>query len=119
MTNEAAKYNPELVIWPETAAPFFFQDHTIYRNELYDLASTGNTYILFGNPAYKLAENSTLNMLNSALLISPNKRTIARYDKMHLVPFGEYVPLSNILFFIKKLVDGIETCDLISAYYVM
>jgi len=107
LTNEAAKYNPELVIWPETAAPFFFQDHTIYRNELYDLASTGNTYILFGNPAYKLAENSTLNMLNSALLISPNKRTIARYDKMHLVPFGEYVPLSNILFFIEKMVAGI------------
>ncbi len=107
LTSDAARHNPELVIWPETAAPFFFQDHPVYRNEMFDLASDEHTFILFGNPAYKLTDNQALNMMNSAYLISPFRETLARYDKIHLVPFGEYVPLSKILFFIEKMVAGI------------
>ncbi|HEY4619333.1 MAG TPA: apolipoprotein N-acyltransferase [Nitrospirota bacterium] len=106
LTNEAAVHNPDLVIWPETAAPFFFQEDSQYRDEILDIASAGHTYLLFGNPAYEITDNNVQNMLNSAYLISPDRETLARYDKIHLVPFGEYVPLSKILFFIEKITAG-------------
>ncbi len=106
LTNEAAGHNPDLVIWPETAAPFFFQEDSQYRDEILDIASAGHTYLLFGNPAYEITDNNVQNMLNSAYLISPDRETLARYDKIHLVPFGEYVPLSKILFFIEKITEG-------------
>ena len=106
LTNEAAGHNPDLVIWPETAAPFFFQEDSRYRDEILDIASAGHTYLLFGNPAYEITDNNVQNMLNSAYLISPDRETLARYDKIHLVPFGEYVPLSKILFFIEKITAG-------------
>lgn len=106
LTNEAAGHNPDLVIWPETAAPFFFQEESQYRDEIFDIASAGHTYLLFGNPAYEITDNNVQNMLNSAYLISPERETLARYDKIHLVPFGEYVPLSKILFFIEKITEG-------------
>ena len=106
LTNEAAGHNPDLVIWPETAAPFFFQEDSRYRDEILDIASAGHTYLLFGNPAYEITDNNVQNMLNSAYLISPGRETLARYDKIHLVPFGEYVPLSKILFFIEKITEG-------------
>ena len=106
LTNEAAGHNPDLVIWPETAAPFFFQEDSQYRDEILDIASAGHTYLLFGNPAYEITDNNVQNMLNSAYLISPGRETLARYDKIHLVPFGEYVPLSKILFFIEKITEG-------------
>jgi len=106
LTNEAAGHNPDLVIWPETAAPFFFQEDSRYRDEILDIASAGHTYLLFGNPAYEITDNNVQSMLNSAYLISPDRETLARYDKIHLVPFGEYVPLSKILFFIEKITAG-------------
>ena len=106
LTNEAAGHNPDLVIWPETAAPFFFQEDYRYRDEILDIASAGHTFLLFGNPAYEITDNNVQSMLNSAYLISPDRETLARYDKIHLVPFGEYVPLSKILFFIEKITAG-------------
>jgi len=106
LTNEAAGHNPDLVIWPETAAPFFFQEDSQYRDEILDIASAGHTFLLFGNPAYEITDNNVQSMLNSAYLISPDRETLARYDKIHLVPFGEYVPLSKILFFIEKITEG-------------
>jgi len=106
LTNEAAGHNPDLVVWPETAAPFFFQENSQYREETLDIAAAGHTYLLFGNPSYKLADDIKPQMLNSAYLISPYRDTLARYDKIHLVPFGEYVPFSNILFFVEKLASG-------------
>ncbi len=107
LTEEAAGHSPELVIWPETAAPFFFQDNSKYREEIFEIASKNHTSLLFGNPAYELTDRNEKNMLNSAYLISPDRETLARYDKIHLVPFGEYVPLSKILFFIEKMAAGI------------
>ena len=107
LTYEAGKHTPDLVIWPETAAPFFFQEQSGYSKEILDLASTENIFLLFGSPAYITADNPTPNLLNSAYLISPYRETLSRYDKIHLVPFGEYVPLSKILFFIEKMVAGI------------
>ncbi len=107
LTNEAGKNSAHLVIWPETAAPFFFQDRSGYQQELFDLARRDNIYLLFGSPSYTFAGDAPVRLFNSAYLISPYGENLSRYDKIHLVPFGEYVPLSKILFFIEKMVTGI------------
>lgn len=99
--------HPELVVWPESAVPFFFQTETVYRNELLNLAHDGRFYLLFGSPAFEPAASGQIALLNSAYLLSPDEKVVARYDKMHLVPFGEYVPLSSLLFFVNKMVEGI------------
>lgn len=107
LTEEAGKQKPDIVIWPETAAPFFFQELSDTQRDLYDLARRSNTFILFGSPSYTFPDNDNIRLFNSAYLISPDGRTLSRYDKMHLVPFGEYVPMPGVLFFIQKMVNGI------------
>lgn len=98
---------PALVVWPESATPFFFQTEPAYREELLKLASEGRFHLLFGSPAFEPAPSGQLSLLNSAYLLSPEAKIVSRYDKMHLVPFGEYVPLSSLLFFVNKMVEGI------------
>ena len=107
LTAESHQHQAHLVIWPETAAPFFFQDPSTYRQELFDLAGEENIFLLFGSPSYTSGADATLKLFNSAYLISPYGESLSRYDKIHLVPFGEYIPLSKILFFIEKMVAGI------------
>lgn len=107
LTAESHQHQARLVIWPETAAPFFFQTPSTYRQELFDLAKEQNVFLLFGSPSYTVGADATPKLFNSAYLISPNRESLSRYDKRHLVPFGEYIPLSKILFFIEKMVVGI------------
>lgn len=107
LTAESYQRQADLVIWPETAAPFFFQTPSTYRQELFDLAKEENVFLLFGSPSYAAGADATPKLFNSAYLISPNGESLSRYNKIHLVPFGEYIPLSKILFFIEKMVAGI------------
>ena len=99
----------DLVIWPEAALPVFFQNEPLYQQRLVDLTQKGNYALLFGAPAFKATESGQISLLNSAYLLSPSLqgRPLFRYDKMHLVPFGEYVPLQSALFFVEKMVTGI------------
>jgi apolipoprotein N-acyltransferase len=97
---------PDLIIWPETATPFFFQEAKEYQPVILDISDKTDAFLLFGSPSYKI-EKGKVNHYNSAYLASPAKQMIGRYDKIHLVPFGEYVPLSNLLFFIGSLGEGI------------
>jgi apolipoprotein N-acyltransferase len=97
---------PDLIIWPETATPFFFQEAREYQPMILDIADQAGAFLLFGSPSYKV-EKGKVNHYNSAYLISPARELMGRYDKIHLVPFGEYVPLSNLLFFIGSLGEGI------------
>lgn len=106
LTREAARGGVDLIIWPESAVPFFFQDEPLQAEQIRKLAIDLNAYLLFGSPAHEL-RNGRSTYLNSAFLISPRGETLGRADKLHLVPFGEYVPLGNILTFINKIVVGI------------
>lgn len=89
-----------LVVWPETAAPLFFQEDE-RRAEMQALARETGAYLLFG--ALGQAHGRPT---NSAFLLGPDGALQGRYDKRHLVPFGEYVPLRNLLFFVNVLAGG-------------
>ena len=111
LTRDALKDGPALIIWPETATPFYFTgDNPADRkltSDLKEFAKTSNTPLLFGSPTYELRPNRRVALRNSAFLLS-NKGDVDKvYHKHHLVPFGEYVPLKRILFFIEKMVQAI------------
>lgn len=106
LSREAAKGGIDLVIWPESAVPFFFQDEPVYAERIRSLARELNATLLIGSPAHEL-RNGKSTFLNSAFVIAPNGETVGRSDKMHLVPFGEFVPLGRFFPFISKLVVGI------------
>jgi len=95
----------EVVVWPETATPFYFQSASRYREQILDLAKQYRKWLIFGSPAYTY-KNKKMWLYNSAYSVSPSGFVSDRYDKMHLVPFGEYVPLKSLLFFVDKLVPA-------------
>ncbi|WP_306533231.1 apolipoprotein N-acyltransferase [Geobacter sp.] len=96
----------DLLVWPESAAPFYFQDEARYASRIKDLTKELNTCAVVGSPAYE-NDGERLKYLNSAFLLSPWGDVIGRSDKIHLVPFGEYVPMAKLLPFVNKLVAGI------------
>jgi apolipoprotein N-acyltransferase len=106
LTLKVAQEKPDLILWPETATPFFFQDAKEYQPLVLDIPIKTKAFLLFGSPSYKI-EKGKANHYNSAYLASPAGQIIGKYDKIHLVPFGEYVPLSNLLTFIGSLGEGI------------
>jgi apolipoprotein N-acyltransferase len=107
LSREAAKSSPDVIIWPETAVPFFFGDDKKNTDNLVEFQKTMNTPLLFGSVLTKKMTRDQLSLTNSVLLLDKQGKMAYRYDKIHLVPFGEYVPLRKVLFFVDKLVAGI------------
>ncbi|MBW2001921.1 MAG: apolipoprotein N-acyltransferase, partial [Deltaproteobacteria bacterium] len=101
---ESADFKPQLIIWPETALPCFFQDTSHLSREVFEIAKITNAKILFGSPAY-VKENDSIFYYNRAYMISKG-RVVDYYDKVHLVPFGEYVPLKRYIPFVHRLVTA-------------
>ncbi len=100
-----------LLVWPETALPFYPPQDPLIRKVL-DFARDQEVLLLTGSPYYELKKEKIegekeVDFFNSALLIDNGGRAVGRYDKQHLVPFGEYVPLGSVFFFLKKLVVGV------------
>jgi len=106
LTREAAAGGVDLVVWPESAVPFFFQDEPQKAGRITALARELSTSLIIGSPAHELRNGQRV-FLNSAFMISPAGEVTGRSDKIHLVPFGEYVPLGRFFPFISKLVVGI------------
>ena len=78
---------PQLLVWPEVPAPLYADDPE-YLQLAANLARVTRTYFLGGVVAHR-ADGANL---NSALLVAPTGEVVSRYDKVHLVPFGEFVP---------------------------
>jgi apolipoprotein N-acyltransferase len=98
----------DLVVWPEAATPFVFEREPVYQLQLMALANRAQAPILFGSPAVRFYPDRRPYLMNSAYLLAPDGQLLGRYDKHHLVPFGEYIPFkSSLLFFLDKLVEGI------------
>ena len=98
----------DLVVWPEAATPFVFEREPVYQLQLMALANRAQAPILFGSPALRFYPDRRPYLMNSAYLLAPDGQLLGRYDKHHLVPFGEYIPFkSSFLSFLDKLVEGI------------
>lgn len=106
LTEEAVADGAELVVWPETAAPFFFQQESDLRDRITDLARRLHVWLVVGSPAFSY-ERDLLLMHNRVYLVGPDGSADQHYDKMELVPFGEYVPLKSLFFFVDKVVEGV------------
>lgn len=105
---ESFGYGTDLVVWPEAATPFIYEREPVYQLQLVAMANRASAPLLFGSPAVRFDADRKPFLLNSAYLLSPDGQLLGRYDKQHLVPFGEYIPLkSSVLFFLEKLVEGI------------
>jgi len=95
-----------LIVWPETAAPFYFEGSNPLRALVVDVAQASGQRLLFGSPSYDEA-GGKVSYMNSAYMLRPDGTVAGRYDKVHLVPYGEYVPLRKFFPFIGKFVAGV------------
>jgi apolipoprotein N-acyltransferase len=103
----AREFKSELIVWPESATPFYYQDKSPLGDEVRQVAVSSQAALLFGSPAYEKRADGRWHFLNSAFLLGLQGETLGRGAKVHLVPFGEYVPLKKIFPFVNKLVEGI------------
>ncbi|MDD3250570.1 MAG: apolipoprotein N-acyltransferase [Smithellaceae bacterium] len=95
-----------LVVWPETAVPFSFQEPGYLQARVSQLPSRIKSWLLFGSMSYAAGTEGT-DYFNSAYLLSPGGDLRGKYDKVHLVPYGEYVPLRKMFPFVSSLASGI------------
>jgi apolipoprotein N-acyltransferase len=98
---------PELLVWPETAAPFYLGYQRQLTAGVLDGVRKAGAAAIVGSPAFKRSNGKRMTLYNSAFLVTADGRIQGRYDKSHLVPFGEYVPLGRFLPFVRKLVEGV------------
>ncbi|WP_129128496.1 apolipoprotein N-acyltransferase [Geomonas oryzae] len=106
LTREGCREPGTLVVWPESALPFFLQQEPAYAERLKNLAREVKSPIVVGSPAFE-QEGGRVRYLNSAFLVTEEGVAAGRSDKLHLVPFGEYVPLAPLLPFVNRLVTGV------------
>jgi apolipoprotein N-acyltransferase len=93
--------HPDLVIWPESPAPFYTTDPT-FRAAVSNIARMSEAWVLAGSLGVRNASQTperATELYNSASLINPAGDWVGRYDKVHLVPFGEYLPFKRVFGF--------------------
>jgi apolipoprotein N-acyltransferase len=118
LTREAGTGGARLIVWPESSSPYSFRrpdrsggaGHGVETDETYatlvrDLARAYQATLIVGSVDYS-APGDRLRAFNSAFAVGPDGSLTAAYAKMHLVPFGEYVPLHRLLFFVDRLAQG-------------
>ncbi len=106
LTRDAAALRPEVIVWPETAAPFFYGWEADLSREVDLIAAEAGVPLIFGAPWFDPSDAGK--SFNSVFLVDGQGVLRGRYDKRHLVPFGEYIPLKTALFFIRKMTAGEE-----------
>lgn len=94
----------ELVVFPEAQNPYFFPHDFYYRTFLERMVASDPAYLIF-NSSFEESEGR---YFNSAFLLGLEGKAVFRYDKVHLVPFGEYVPAASWLGFLQPLVREVS-----------
>ena len=100
---------PDLVAWPESPAPFF-ETEARFQQALVEIAGAEHAPLVVGNVGadYSTDEQAWRDY-NSALVVRADGARVGRYDKIHLVPFGEYVPFQHWLTFARKLTGRVSS----------
>jgi apolipoprotein N-acyltransferase len=88
--NRSGEAPVRLIIWAENPAPFYFSRDPVFRAAMENLVRETHAYIVFNTVTFAGSDNTRPK--NSAIVLDPSGRRILQYDKIHLVPFGEYVP---------------------------
>ncbi|MCU0614026.1 MAG: apolipoprotein N-acyltransferase [Desulfobacterales bacterium] len=101
----AEKHDPDMVVWPETATPFYFLGDVTLSKMVIDAVASMQKDFLIGSPSYSYEKGKEdIDYYNSAYLIGAEPKVLGKYDKVHLVPFGEYIPFKKWLPFLGKMV---------------
>jgi len=105
LTQQAVANGADFLLWPESATPFYFQDDPggeVIRSMVRQLGKP----LLFGSD--EVERGSPNRYYNAAFMLDTAGTTAAVYRKIHLVPFGEYVPFQRALFFVGPLVEAVS-----------
>lgn len=97
LTDSACAEPRDLIVWPESAVPAYLRHN---RHQLLDATIAQithlNTNLVTGVPDYEFTSSKKYKIYNSTFLLRPRSRRIESYNKIRLVPFGEYIPLSEV-----------------------
>ena len=96
---ESRRY--DLIVWPESPSPFYTND-PLFRDAVSALARQSGTWVVAGSIGIASAMHGggeSSEIFNSAALVNPQGEWVGRYDKVHLVPFGEYLPFPQVFGF--------------------
>jgi apolipoprotein N-acyltransferase len=105
LTRAAAREHPRLIVWPETASPTILRQDPVLLQALQDVAARYDVALLVGS--IDIGEGAGREARNTAFLLT-ERGIVNRYDKIHLVPFGEYVPLSGVIGFVRGWAEFIS-----------
>jgi apolipoprotein N-acyltransferase len=108
MTDDAVQSGATVIVWPESTVPLSYATTDFFRKAVETISRTHGVDIILGSVALDAQDPERI--WNAAFLVSGGS-TIGHYDKMHLVPFGEYVPLRKMLFFAHKLTHTVGTFE--------
>ena len=100
LTKRASADGTDLIVWPETAYPYLFEDGKSEAAEINKLSRELEVPILAGVVSRKGDD-----YFNSAVLFNGTSEIVEKYDKLHLVPFGEYVPFEKLLSILRRYID--------------
>jgi apolipoprotein N-acyltransferase len=108
-SRDAIAGGAELVIWPEASTPFYLDADAARAEPIRRLAAETSTPFLVGTDEYEPPRDGMPErFFNAAALVGADGRTRGSYRKIHLVPFGEYVPLKPLLFFVQPLIEAVS-----------
>lgn len=106
MTRQAIGAGAQFVVWPESSTPFYFEEDPAGAAQIRTLARQARVPILVGSD--QIVHGAPTKYYNAAFLVRADGSTGGVYRKMHLVPFGEYVPMKTLLFFASPLVEQVS-----------
>ena len=105
LSKQIIKQKPDLLVWPETALPFYYEQGGFLKEYIKKNVKEFNSCLLTGCLNIEQKDNTRL-YYNSSILIKPDDKNIEKYHKTQLVPYGEFVPFKNIFPFINKLTQA-------------
>jgi apolipoprotein N-acyltransferase len=108
LTRSILPQDPEFIVFPETAMTFYLESPAekwkVYNDQVHALTEEAGVPLLTGALGYRSGE---VDVYNSAYLLLPERGIVSSYSKMHLVPFGEYLPLPSLFSFLDGLTGAI------------
>lgn len=108
LTLAAAQQQPHLIIWPETAVPDYLRISSLFLPNIREMLQQIKTPLITGAPDFQYMEDQSYLSFNGVFLLTPDDPGFQVYHKIHLVPFGERVPFTESLPWLKDFLERLE-----------